>query len=111
VGTEVVAATGDSRLAELTLRDVGSGATETVTADGLFVLIGARPHTGWLPQSIERDPRGFLLTGSDIGEWPLDRTPAMLETSMPGDFAAAVGQGAAAIQQVHEYLTAVALGR
>ena len=124
-GTEVADGAGDGRLAELTLRHVGSGATETVRADGLFVLIGARPHTDWLPDAIERDPRGFLLTGPDVsGAWPLERAPLMLETSVPGVFAAgdvrhrsvkrvasAVGQGAAAIQQVHEYLTAAALDR
>jgi thioredoxin reductase (NADPH) len=123
-GTEVVEAAGEGRLAELTLRDVDSGATEAVAADGLFVLIGARPLTDWLPDSIACDPRGFVLTGSDIpaGCWPLERQPLMLETSMPGVFAAgdvrhrtvkrvasAVGQGAAAIQQVHEYLVATDL--
>jgi len=123
-GTEVVDAAGEGRLGELTLRDVGSDATETVAADGLFVLIGARPLTDWLPDSIACDPRGFVLTGSDIpeGRWPLERQPLMLETSMPGVFAAgdvrhrtvkrvaaAVGQGAAAIQQVHEYLLATEL--
>jgi thioredoxin reductase (NADPH) len=117
--TEVVGAAGEGRLAELTLRDVGTGATETVPADGLFVMIGARPHTQWLPEAIARDQQGFLLTGSDVpdGAWPLERPPFMLETSVPGVFAAgdaryrsikrvaaAVGQGAAAIQQLHEYL-------
>jgi thioredoxin reductase (NADPH) len=123
---EVAGAAGDGRLAELTLREIDSGEIETVPADGVFVMIGARPHTDWIPASIARDPRGFLLTGPDVPEetWPLDRPPLMLETCMPGVFAAgdvrhrsvkrvasAVGQGAAAIQQVHEYLTAVALDR
>ncbi len=87
-------------------------------------MIGARPHTEWLPQAIERDGQGFLLTGADVSSsaWPLERPPFMLETSVPGVFAAgdaryrsvkrvaaAVGQGAAAIQQVHEYLTAEAV--
>jgi thioredoxin reductase (NADPH) len=124
--TQVVGASGHGRLAELTLENVGNGVTEAVDADGLFVLIGAQPLTGWLPDSIACDPRGFVLTGSDIpdGRWPLQRQPLMLETSMPGVFAAgdvryrtvkrvasAVGQGAAAIQHVHEYLTDAALGR
>ncbi len=122
--TEVVGAAGETRLAELTLREVGSGATETVPADGLFVMIGARPHTHWLPDAIARDGQGFLLTGSDVPSdaWSFERAPFMLETSVPGVFAAgdaryrsvkrvaaAVGQGAAAIQQVHEYLTAEAV--
>jgi thioredoxin reductase (NADPH) len=124
--TRVAGAAGDGRLAELTLAGVDDHSTEVVSADGLFVLIGARPHTEWLPETIERDPRGFLLTGADVerATWPLERAPLMLETSVPGVFAAgdvrhrsvkrvasAVGQGAAAIQQVHEYLTAQALDR
>jgi thioredoxin reductase (NADPH) len=123
---EVAGARGDGRLSEIALRDTASGETEAVPADGLFVMIGARPHTDWLPDSVARDPRGFLLTGADVPDeaWPLSRAPLMLETCMPGVFAAgdvrhrsvkrvasAVGQGAAAIQQVHEYLTAVALDR
>jgi thioredoxin reductase (NADPH) len=123
--TEVVGAAGEGRLAQLTLRTIGSGEEEAVAADGLFVMIGSHPHTEWLPEAIERDRRGFLLTGPDVSKaWPLTRAPLMLETSMPGVFAAgdvrhrsvkrvaaAVGQGAAAIQQVHEYLTDVSLGR
>ncbi|MEX2413669.1 MAG: NAD(P)/FAD-dependent oxidoreductase, partial [Thermoleophilaceae bacterium] len=125
-GVQVVDGAGDGRLSELTLGDVHSGATETVPADGLFVMIGARPRTDWLPDAIRRDRRGFLLTGPDVPAeaWPLERPPLMLETSAPGVFAAgdvrhrsvkrvasAVGQGAAAIQQVHEYLTVAALDR
>lgn len=124
-GTAVAGAAGDGRLSELTLRDVHGGEA-VVAADGLFVLIGARPHTEWLPQEIARDRRGFLLTGPDVPPdlWPLERAPLMLETSVPGVFAAgdvrhrsvkrvaaAVGQGAAAVQQVHEYLTVEALHR
>jgi hypothetical protein len=82
---------------------------------------GARPRTEWLPESIACDSRGFVLTGEHVVEqasWPLDRAPLMLETSLPGVFAAgdirhrsikrvasAVGQGAAAVQQVHDHLT------
>jgi thioredoxin reductase (NADPH) len=121
-GTEVIAAAGDGRLARLTLRDVATGADSVVPADGLFILIGARPLTEWLPAEVAREPWGFLLTGPDVpaDAWPLERAPLMLETSVPGVFAAgdvryrslkrvaaAVGQGAAAIQQVHEYLTSV----
>ena len=95
-------------------------------AAALFVMIGAEPHTGWLAGCIERDARGFILTGRDLyqaGElpagWPRQRPPLLLETSMPGVFAAgdvrhrsikrvasAAGEGATAIQLVHEYLRA-----
>ncbi len=120
LGAEVVDGDGDGRLERLTLRDRESGDTETVDAAALFVLIGARAHTTWLPDSIERDRWGYVLTGSDLtGEWPLERPPLMHETSEPGVFAvgdvrhgsvkrvaAAVGQGSVVIQQVHEYLAA-----
>ena len=116
LGTEVVGGGGASWLEHLVLRD-GDGAVETVPAQGLFLLIGARPRTDWLPAEIARDSRGFVLTGADIGDdagWPLERSPYILETSMPGVFAAgdvrhgsvkrvasAVGDGSIAIQLVH----------
>jgi thioredoxin reductase (NADPH) len=117
LGTSVVGGGGDGRLEYLVLRDGAGGANETVAADGLFVLIGARPHTDWLPAEIARDERGFLLTGADVAErrgWPLRRRPFLLETSMPGVFAvgdvrrgsvkrvaSAVGEGSIAIQLIH----------
>jgi thioredoxin reductase (NADPH) len=119
--TQVVDAAGDTRLRELTLRGVSSDDQRSVPADGLFIMIGARPHTDWLPESIACDSRGFVLTGDHVverGVWPLERTPLMLETSLPGVLAAgdvrhrsikrvaaAVGQGAAAVQQIHDHLT------
>lgn len=115
-GTTVVGGGGEGRLQELVLRQDAGGEEQTVAADGLFVLIGARPNTGWLPDSIARDDGGFLLTGqelSDGDDWPLERGPLSLETSMPGVLAAgdvrrasvkrvatAVGEGSIAIQQV-----------
>jgi thioredoxin reductase (NADPH) len=124
LGVEVVDGHGDGRLASLTLRDRQSGATETVPAAALFVLIGAEPHTGWLPQAIRRDRWGFVITGADLLQdgtpptgWPLDRPPMPFESSMPGVFAvgdvhhgsvkrvaSAVGEGSVAIQLVHQYL-------
>ena len=114
--TEVVGGGGDGWLERLVLRD-GAGADEPVSAQGLFLMIGARPRTDWLPAEVARDSRGFVLTGSDLGEdcgWPLERNPFLLETSMPGVFAAgdvrhgavkrvasAVGEGSIAIQLVH----------
>ena len=117
VGCEVVGGGGDGRLQYLALREAATGEDETVTADGLFVLIGARPQTDWLPSEIARDEHGFLLTGQDLPDdhgWPLKRRRLRLETSMPGVFAAgdvrhgsvkrvaaAVGEGSIAIQLVH----------
>jgi thioredoxin reductase (NADPH) len=126
LGTQVVGAGGTGRLEHLTLQDLRTGSAETVPAAALFILIGAQPHTEWLAGTLDRDERGFLLTGRDLlhgGQlppgWPLDRPPLLLETSVPGVFAAgdvrhgsvkrvasAVGEGSIAIQLVHEHLTA-----
>jgi thioredoxin reductase (NADPH) len=65
-GCEVVDGRGEDRLTGLTLRDRTSGAAVAVPAGALFVLIGAEPHTGWLPDSVRRDTDGFVLTGVDL---------------------------------------------
>jgi len=125
--TSVVDGGGDGRLEHLVLREDGATTDETVAADGLFVLIGARPHTDWLPADVARDQLGFVLTGDDLPDdrkWPLERPPFHLATSMPGVFAAgdvrhgsvkrvaaAVGEGSIAIQQVHAFLAASKLDR
>ena len=126
LATEVTGGHGQCSLETLTLRDSGSGVTGTVPAAALFVMIGAEPRTGWLPDSIGRDEDGFILTGRNLqragrlpADWPFARPPLLLETSIPGVFAAgdvrhrsikrvasAVGEGATAIQLVHEYLRA-----
>jgi thioredoxin reductase (NADPH) len=117
-GTVVADGGGEGRLERLVLRDLASGAEETVSADALFVLIGSRPRTDWLPPELMKDEHGFLLTGDDVsGAWPLERQPFLLETSMPGVLAvgdvrhgsvkrvaAAVGEGAAAVPFVHRLL-------
>ena len=123
-GTEVVDGAGDRQLTQLTLRDRASGATENVSTSGLFVMIGAKPHTSWLPQAIQRDPWGYLLTGPDVQtmsqadpESPKPRPTLPFETSMPGVFAvgdvrhgsgkrvaASVGDGSVAVRLLHEYL-------
>lgn len=122
--TQVVDGHGRGRLEGITLVDGQSGATESVPAAALFVLIGAEPHTWWLDGIVERDDRGYVVTGRDLlragrppAGWTLERPPLRLETSLPGVFAAgdvrhgsvkrvatAVGEGAAAVQLVHEYL-------
>jgi thioredoxin reductase (NADPH) len=122
VGTELAGGGGNGRLQYLELRKCATGEQETVVADGLFVLVGARPRTDWLPEQIARDRQGFLLTGADLADdhrWPLERRPSLLETSMPGVFASgdarhgsvkrvasAVGEGSIAIQLVHTLFAA-----
>jgi thioredoxin reductase (NADPH) len=123
--TQIVGGAGTRRLEALMLQNTASGETETTPAEALFVLIGAEPHTDWLPKEILRDPWGFILTGQELlsdGKlpegWTLRRSPMPLETSMPGVFAvgdvrhssvkrvaAAVGAGGIVIQQIHEYLS------
>jgi thioredoxin reductase (NADPH) len=121
LGTEVVGGGGDGWLEHLVL-GTPDGEEETVPAQGLFLMIGARPRTDWLPTEVARDSRGFVLTGPDLGDdrgWPLERSPFLLETSVPGVFAAgdvrhgavkrvasAVGEGSSAIQQVHQLVAA-----
>jgi thioredoxin reductase (NADPH) len=115
---------GKGRLEYLTLHGSTSGRTETVPAAALFVLIGAEPRTGWLPGEVERDGKGFIVTGQDLLQggspltgWPVGRPPLPMETSVHGLFAvgdarhrsvkrvaSAVGEGSIAIQLVHEYL-------
>ncbi len=123
LGTEVVGggAGEDGWLERLVLRSRADGATETVAADELFLLIGARPNTGWLSAACTLADGGFIRTGADLeeGAWPLERDPLPLETSMPGVFAAgdvrhgsinrvasAVGEGSIAIRLVHELFAA-----
>jgi thioredoxin reductase (NADPH) len=115
---EVAGGGGGGHLEHLLLRDRDSGETEQVPAAGMFVLIGAQPFTGWLPDAIRRDQWGFILTGPDTGQhWSLERPPFLLETTTPGVFAvgdvrhgsmkrvaSAVGDGSIAIRLIHEYL-------
>jgi thioredoxin reductase len=122
--TQIAAAAGTGKLETLTLTDTKTGTTQTVPASALVVLIGAVPHTGWLPAQIRRDEHGFILTGSDLSQdghpaarWTLTRPPRPLETSMPGVFtagdvrhgsvkrvASAVGEGSIAATQMTQYL-------
>jgi thioredoxin reductase (NADPH) len=114
---EVVGARGDQRLRSLILRDRVGGATEEGAAVAVFILIGAEPRTAWLPPEIERDERGFILTGSRLSSTSPDAKQFAFGTSLPGVFAvgdvragaaqrvaSAVGEGSVAIRDVHEYL-------
>ena len=121
-GVQVTGGTGVDHLESLVLEDIPTRARRTVPADGLFVLIGSEPRTGWLGEDLARDPWGFILTGQDVADdpgarWPAGRPPLLLETSLPGVFAAgdvrrgavkrvasAVGEGAITIPLVHRYL-------
>jgi thioredoxin reductase (NADPH) len=114
--TEIVGGGGDGWLERLQLR--GGEDVETVEAHALFLMIGARPNTDWLPDEVLRDDRGFIRTGvelADAPDWPLERAPFSLETSMPGVLAggdvrdgsmnrvaSAVGEGSIAVRLVHD---------
>jgi thioredoxin reductase (NADPH) len=123
--TRVVDGRGEDRLETLTLEDVRTGQREEVAAAAVFVLIGAEPHTEWLRDVIQRDNRGYILTGRDVPQqaWSLVRPPLPFETSIPGVFAVgdarhgsvkrvagAVGEGSVAVGSVHQYLAELAAG-
>jgi thioredoxin reductase (NADPH) len=116
--TEIVDGEGDHVLERLTLRSRVSHDTRSVKLDMLFVLIGAEPHTSWLHDTVALDSHGFVLSGDDVSsEAQGERARGRFETSLPGVFvvgdvragsvkrvASAVGEGASAVQQIHEYL-------
>lgn len=122
--TEVVDGGGNGRLEHVELRRRSSGDTERLPASGLFILIGAKPPTDWLPDEIERDDSGYLLTGLDlirdgtvVGGWSLERAPLTLETSAPGIFAigdvrhgstkrvaSSAGEGSVVVAELHRLL-------
>ena len=125
--TNVVAVEGEDHLERITAKNTRTGETETVPAHSLFIFIGAVPTTDWLDGVVERDERGFLLSGPDLMQegkrpegWRPDRDPFLLETSVPGIFvagdvrhgsvkrcASAVGEGSIAVQFVHQYMREV----
>jgi len=123
--SEVVEVFGEEHLEAIAIHCAETGQTEKVAATSLFVFIGAEPRTDWLAGVVERDARGFLLTGNDllrVGKrprgWSLERDPFLLETSVPGIFAvgdvrcgsvkrvaSGVGEGSIAVQFIHQYLS------
>ncbi|MEQ8788631.1 MAG: FAD-dependent oxidoreductase [Pirellulaceae bacterium] len=118
--TQVERVLGEKHVEQVELRDSATGAATRTRCAGLFLFIGARPHSAWLPEQVRRDEKGFLVTGADAGRdelWPLDRQPCELETTCPGILAAgdvrsgttkrcgfAVGDGSLAIACAHRYL-------
>lgn len=121
--TEITACHGDGRLEELALKHNKTGATDRVRASYLFVFLGAAPRTEWLNDAIACDERGFILTGAELAktehlqDWPLERSPFLLETNVPGVFASgdarrdsvkrvasAVGEGSVAVYFMHQVL-------
>jgi len=114
--TEVTELHGDDRLTEVTTTDRGTGIPNRQECAGLFMFIGAVPFTNWLHGVVELDPKGFVLTGTDIPD-SNGSTPLPFETSQPGIFAAgdvrfgsmkrvaaAVGEGSSAIRSIHDFL-------
>jgi thioredoxin reductase (NADPH) len=125
--TNVVAVEGEEHLESISMKNSETGETETAPASSLFIFIGAAPKTDWLDGVVERDERGFILSGPDLSKngkrpkgWALDRDPFLLETNLPGVFvagdvrhgsikrcASAVGEGSIAVQFVHQYMREV----
>jgi thioredoxin reductase (NADPH) len=118
--TQIRRMEGDGHLTGVSIVNGKTGAERTVETPAVFSFIGAVPRTDWLPPEIERDAKGFVQTGPAVAQsprWTARRPPFLLETSRPGVFAAgdvrsgsvkrcasAVGEGAMAVQFVHEYL-------
>jgi thioredoxin reductase (NADPH) len=125
--SSVTEAHGSERLEAISVFCTQSEETNVYPANSLFVLIGAMPHTNWLDGIVERDERGFIITGAELVRdgkmpkgWTLDRAPGLLETNVPGIFAvgdvrrgsvkrvaSGVGEGSVAISFVHQYLSKV----
>jgi thioredoxin reductase (NADPH) len=118
---------GSEKLESVTLQDLETGKTETFPAAAMFIFIGAVPHSECVADVVVRNHAGFIITGDDLFQdgnnstvWKLNRDPLLLETSVPGIFAAgdvrqgairrvasAVGEGAIAVNLVHQYLKSV----
>jgi thioredoxin reductase (NADPH) len=120
LNTEVIGGYGNGQLELVTIRDRTSGQKQHIPLEGLFVMIGARPFTDWLPNEVERNHHGFLSTGTDAAgsdRWQLARPPHPHETTLPGLFAvgdvrcgsvkrvaSAVGEGSVVVSEIHQFL-------
>jgi thioredoxin reductase (NADPH) len=122
--TEIAGVEGEGHVERVTLRSLDDGSCRTEESDAVFVFIGTRPRSDWLPAGVLRDAKGFVLTGRDLmaaeaypRTWKEQREPLPLETSVPGVFAAgdvragamnrvasAVGEGSMVVRLAHEYL-------
>jgi thioredoxin reductase (NADPH) len=122
--TEIARVEGDGHVERVALTSIDGGASQVEDVDALFVFIGTRPRTDWLPPAVLRDAKGFVITGRElmVAEayprlWKESREPLPLETSVPGVFAAgdvragamnrvasAVGEGSMVVRLAHEYL-------
>lgn len=127
VHSSVTEVKGDTSLEAIAIHNSVTGETQVVPATSLFIFIGAVPHTAWLDGVVERDERGFILTGRDLMHdgrrakgWTMDRDPFLLETNIPGVFAvgdvrhgsvkrvaSGVGEGSICVQFIHQYLSNV----
>ena len=127
LNTCVVDVKGNGRCESITLMNTKTCARETAAASALFFYVGAIPYTDWLNGVVERDAKGFIVSGTHLlregkrpGGWTPDRDPFMLETSVPGIFVAGdvrhastkgvtsgVGEGAMAVKLIHQYLSTV----
>ena len=122
--TEVERVEGEGHVERVVLQSLADGTSRTESADALFIFIGTRPQSEWLPPEVLRDPKGFVLTGRDAMPfegftrvWKERREPMTLESTVPGLFAAgdlrsgamnrvasAVGEGSMVVRLAHEYL-------
>jgi thioredoxin reductase (NADPH) len=125
--SEIIEAKGENRLQQLVIQNLDTKENATVDADALYIFIGAKPFTEWLGKAVIKNDRGFVETGRDLNTcqdfekiWKSNRDPYLLETSIPGIFAAgdvragamnrvasAVGEGSMAISFVHKYLNEI----
>lgn len=125
--TEICSVTGEGKLEKVTLKNIAENRTFDLDTSAMFIFIGAAPRTEMLKGIIEIDDKGFILTGPDLPRvnnavkgWILDRDPYLLETNVPGIFAAgdvrsgsskrvaaAVGEGSATVGMIHKYLETV----